>query len=106
MQSILLLVIVSVICHGHSVAQDQPRRYCGRQLANTIAAVCSLQNPKRSGMYNSILKGYYDHPYWIATKRALGFQTRGKRYETVTEDCCLHACTLDTMLSYCESFEG
>ncbi|CAH2045775.1 unnamed protein product, partial [Iphiclides podalirius] len=125
LRKILAIIVVSLAIStccahigGHISLQDvkdiKPQKFCGPQLANTLALVCYEENAgvgKRSGyksIYNSIMPSLYKEqeiPYWpwlsAEKARSLGLPSRGKRYVGVVDECCFKACSIDELMSYC-----
>nr|QMS43292.1 insulin-like peptide 1 [Grapholita molesta] len=107
--SFFAVVVLCVSAYGQSM--DTPQTYCGRRLAQTMAALCYHNEDKRSD-YNSIRLGFepeFSWP-WVSSRtsdrhhfqdrgltRDLG--VRGKR--GIIEECCDHSCSMSTLLSYC-----
>ncbi|XP_068619277.1 bombyxin A-7-like [Battus philenor] len=96
------------------VRDMKPQKYCGPNLAKTLALLCYEENAgvgKRSeynSVYNAISSPFYKEvevPYWpwISTEksRSMGLPARGKRYVGVVDECCFKACSTDELMSYC-----
>ncbi|RLU26771.1 hypothetical protein DMN91_000568 [Ooceraea biroi] len=87
-----------------------PQRYCGKKLSNALQIVCD-------GVYNSMFKksgqemelADYPFPYesfpFVPPERANGMldrtSARFRRSRGIHEECCVNACTISELSSYC-----
>lgn len=88
MKSSLILIFVVLAC-GY-VSADSGNVYCGRRLANVLAALC----------YDSENMVKRNVGWWIlpANARALG---GGRDKRGLVDECCFKSCTRDELISYC-----
>lgn len=97
-------------------AMNVPQKYCGKKLSSALQTICD-------GVYNSMFKKNgqememadyppfaYDFPLFVPRVRARGMLDgpfAGRRYRResrgIHEECCLNACTIHELSSYCGS---
>ncbi|KAJ0177465.1 hypothetical protein K1T71_007474 [Dendrolimus kikuchii] len=91
---LLILAVVEMCLLSAAAQSDQPRNYCGRHLANTLAYWCpTIYGEKRSGSTNTI-HGYANG--WFTRQVRNSIQEPG-----IIEECCLQPCTLNVLVTYC-----
>ncbi|NP_001138796.1 bombyxin E-1-like [Bombyx mandarina] len=81
---VILLVLLTVAV----LSENAGRTYCGRYLARTLANLCSDAGQEKRGE---------DWSWLSASGRKDGAVTENG----VANECCLHPCTLEVLLSYC-----
>lgn len=93
---IALYVIASA---SQTQADENPKIYCGRFLAEKMAQICDYTMGKRSSGYDY---GYFNKMGWFGPG---SFQTysgmKVKRDPGIIEACCEQPCDISTLMEYC-----